>query len=108
LAGCSTTRVGADHFLLRFEQCFLVIRHFHLENVRRIEQPVGVLFETENGGTLIGLVGADAFKHAHPVVQGVGQHVRRCLAPRHQLAVVPDESVAIRHGHGLLSLCWKY
>jgi len=100
-------RVGAHHFLLRFKQGFLVIRHFHLEDVGRIEQAVGVLFEPENGGALVGLVGADSFKYAHPVVQGVRQHVRGCLAPRHQLAVVPDESVAIRHGHGLLSLCWK-
>jgi hypothetical protein len=55
--------------------------------------------EAEDGGALFGLVGADAFENAHAVVQGVGQDVRRGLTPGHQLAVVPDEAVAIRHGH---------
>ena len=55
---------------------------------RKIAGPVG------------GLVGAHALEHAHAVVQRVRQHVRRGVAPRHHLAVVPDPSVAVGHRHG--------
>jgi hypothetical protein len=96
--------VGAYHFLLCLEQRFLVIGHLHLEDVRRVEQAVGMLFETEYGGAVFGPVGADPFEDAHAIVQGVRQHVRCRLAPGDQLAVVPDEAVAIRHGHRLVSL----
>ena len=51
------------------------------------------------------LVGANALENAHAVMQGMRQDVSGCLAPRHQFAVVPDESVAIRHGHVFLPVC---
>ena len=50
---------------------------------------------------LVGLVGAHALEHRQAVVQRMGQHVGGGVAPRHELAVVPDEAVAVCHRHGL-------
>ena len=97
--------IGAHDFLVRFDQGLFVVGHLHLEDESGVEQAVGVLFEPENRCALGGLVGADAFENTHPVVQGMRQHVRRGVAPIHQFAVVPDEAVAIRHGHVFLSSC---
>jgi len=52
----------------------------------RIEQPFGMFLQTENRRALFRLVGAQAFKHAHAVMQRVGQHMGRSIAPRHKLA----------------------
>jgi len=91
--------VGADDFLLRFVQFFLREGHLHLEDVGRTEQAFGVLLEAENRGATLGFIGADALENAHAVVQGVGEDVGGCFAPGHELAVLPNKSVAIRHGH---------
>jgi hypothetical protein len=37
-------------------------------------------------------------------MQGMGQYVGGGFAPGHELAVVPDETVAVGHGHGVISL----
>jgi ADP-ribose pyrophosphatase YjhB (NUDIX family) len=50
-----------------------------------------------------GLVGAHALEHGQAVVQGVGEHVGGGFAPGHELAVVPDEAVAVGHGHDWFS-----
>jgi hypothetical protein len=84
---------------VRFEQCGLVVRHFHLENMRRIEQPLDMLMQAENGRALGRLVGTDTLENAHAVVQRMGQYVGCCLTPWDQFPIVPDEAVAIRHGH---------
>ncbi len=46
-------------------------------------------------------VGALALEHRTAVVQRVREHVNIGLAPRHELAVEPDLSVAIVKGCGL-------
>ena len=53
----------------------------------------------ENRRALRGFVSAYTFKHAHAVVQCMGQHVRRGITPRHQLAVIPDHTITISHRH---------
>jgi hypothetical protein len=68
------------------------------------EQPVGVLLQAENRRALFGLVGAHALEDAHAVVQGVGEDVGGGVAPGNDLAVVPDDAVAVGHGHGEKSL----
>lgn len=50
-------------------------------------------------GAFFGLVERARLQKRHAVVQGVRQDVGGCFAPRHQVAVVPDKTVAIRHGH---------
>ena len=75
------------------------------EDVRGVEQALGVLGQPEDAGPLGRLVGAHALEHAEPVVQGVGQHVDLGVAPGDQLAVEPDEAVSIgkiRCAHVLL------
>ncbi|EXI70627.1 MAG: hypothetical protein AW07_03957 [Candidatus Accumulibacter sp. SK-11] len=94
--------VRAHHFLLCLEQGLPVVGHLHLEDVGGVEQALGVLGKAEDRRTPRRLVGTDSLEDAHAVVQGVGQHVGRGLAPWNELAVVPDEAVAIRHGHPLL------
>src|SRR3954454_7576519 len=63
--------------------------------------------QSENGGTVDGLVAAYAFEDAHAVMQRVGEDVRVRVAPRHHLAVVPDPPIAVGHRHGGLSFAAK-
>ena len=72
---------------------------FHHVDMRGIEQPVGVLLEAENRGPDLGLVSPDAFEYGQPVMEGVRQDVRVCIAPGHQFPVVPDLPVTVSHGH---------
>ncbi|CFP58098.1 Uncharacterised protein [Bordetella pertussis] len=96
--------VGAHHFALGLVEGVAVVRQRDLVDVGRIEQAVGVVLQPEDGGAGRGFVGAHAFEDGQSVVEGVGQHVRGGLAPRHQLAVIPDEAVAVRHRHDVLPL----
>ena len=91
--------VLAHHRALGLVQRVLVVGYLHVEDMRRAEQPVGVLVQTEDRRALLGLVGAHALEHAHAVVQGVGEDVDLGLTPGHQLAVEPDDAVTIRHIH---------
>ena len=89
--------------LRRVELFLRAERDLHPEDLRRAEQPVGVIAQAEDRGPVGGLVRAHALEHAHAVVQRVRQHVRGGVAPRHHLAVVPDPAVAVRHRHGGVS-----
>jgi hypothetical protein len=77
-----------------------VCTDLHAEDVRGAEQAVGMVAQAEDGRAVHRLVAADAFEHAHAVMQRVRQDVRRGLAPRHHLAVIPDPSIAVGHRHG--------
>jgi hypothetical protein len=55
--------------------------------------------QSEDRGATVGGVSANAFKHAHAVVQGMGQDMRVGLAPRHQFTVVPDQTITVGHRH---------
>jgi len=99
--------VGTDDLQLRRHEGGLVVGHLHLKDVRGIEQPVGVLLQTEDRSAFGGLVGTHAFKHTHAVMQGMGQHVGGGIAPRHKLAVVPDKTVAVGHRHNGLPSNWS-
>ncbi|MCY1314251.1 hypothetical protein D9M70_648700 [compost metagenome] len=70
--------------------------------MRRVEQAVGVVLEAEDGGADLGAVGAHALEDRQAIVQGVRQDVRRRVSPRDELAVIPDETVAVSHRHGVL------
>jgi hypothetical protein len=97
--------VGADDFLLRFVQFLGRVGHLHLEDVGRTEQALGVLLQAENRRAALGLVGADALEDAHAVVQGVREDVGGRVAPGHEFAILPNETVAIRHGHADSPCC---
>src|SRR5690606_39289390 len=90
--------------LLRLDQGGLVERHPHAEDVGRAEQAVGMLLQPEDGGAVVGLVGAYPLEDAHAVMQRVGEHVGGGVAPRHHLAVVPDQAVAVGHRFGYCHL----
>jgi hypothetical protein len=45
------------------------------------------------------VIDALPFEHAGGIVQPMGQHVGLRVAPRHELAVEPDEAVAVVEGN---------
>ena len=55
------------------------------------DQALGMLAELEN----LAVVGPLALEHGAGVMQGVGQDVDLGFAPGHELAVEPDEAVAV-------------
>ena len=61
------------------------------EDRRAVAQPRAVLGELEH----LAAIGALPLEHRGGIVQPVGQDVDVRLAPRHQVAVVPDPPVAI-------------
>ncbi len=70
-----------------------------IEHLRRALEPLGMLGALED----LAAIGALALEHAAGVVQAVGEHVHRGIAPGHELAVVPDDAVEpvvglFRHG----------
>ena len=71
--------------------------HAHLKNLGGVEQPLCVFFESEYGGAGRGLIGPHPLKNAHTVVQGVGQHMNLCIAPRHEFSIHPDPAITIGH-----------
>ena len=66
------------------------VRDVHVEDRRAAEQPLDVVGEAEDPGTVGGLVGADALEHAHAVVERVGEDVDPSVVPVDELAVHPD------------------
>jgi hypothetical protein len=50
-------------------------------------------------------IGALPFEHAAGVMQSMGEHVELGVGPRHDLAIVPNDPVALVKGqsHGVLS-----
>ncbi len=66
-----------------------------------------MFLQAEDGRALRGLVCPHALEHAHAVMQGMGEHVGGGFAPGYELAVVPDEAVAVGHGHDdFLKFVW--
>ena len=91
--------VVAHAGLLRGVELVLREGNLHAENLRRTEQPVGVVAQPEDRGAVDRLVRAHALEHAEAIMQRMRENVRRRFAPRHHLAVVPDPAVAVCHRH---------
>ena len=94
--------VGLHHVQVGGVDFFFAERQAHAQDMGRAEQAVGVILQTENRRALRRFVGAHTLEHAHAVVQGVGQHMGVRLAPGHEFAVKPDETVAVSHRHEIL------
>ena len=73
-----------------FAELGLVVGHIHPVDLGGIHQALNVLLQTEDAGTLGGIVGADPFKHRGAVMQGVGHDVNLRLVPLNQFTVKPD------------------
>ena len=61
------------------------------EQLGAVAQPRAMVAELEDGA----VIGALAFENRARVVQRVGQHMDVGVAPRHHLAIKPDEPIAI-------------
>src|SRR3546814_18273242 len=86
---------SSDLFLLCVVDLLLRPRHVHAENLRRVEQALGVVFKAEDRGAFGRLIGTHALEAADAVMQRVGQHMRGAFTPGLELAVVPDKAVAL-------------
>ena len=95
--------VGAHHFAMGFHDGLFVIGHLHLEDVCGIEQAFGMLAQAEDRRAFGRLVSSHALEHAHAVMKCMCQDVGGGIAPGYQLAIVPDEAVAVGHGHESIS-----
>src|SRR5690606_12620721 len=73
------------------------LRDLELEDAGALDQALGVLGELED----LAAVGALALEHRAAVVERVAQNMDIRLAPRNELAVHPDETVAIVVGNDL-------
>ena len=56
-------------------------------------QPLGMLGQLEDFAAISAL----ALEDGRAVVQGMGQYVHAAIAPGHELAVDPDETVPVVH-----------
>ena len=91
--------VGTHDFPMGFINRVLIVGHFHLEDVCRVEESCRVVLQAEDSRAATGVVGAHTFKHTHAVMQRMGQNVRIGIAPGDELAIHPDKTVAVRHRH---------
>src|SRR6266404_4005209 len=66
------------------------IGKIHAINFRGIAQPLHVLAETEDRGTLLGFVAANAFEHGRAVAHDVREDVQLGIVPLDPFSVVPD------------------
>jgi len=89
---------------LGFVDLILAERHFHVQNVSRAEQAVGMLFQAENRRAVRGVVRTHAFKTAEAVMQGVGEDVGLGITPGNHFSVQPDNAIAVSHRHSVLLL----
>src|SRR5680860_1356880 len=96
--------VLAHHRQLRGADHFFIERHGHAQDMRRVEQPGGVIGKPEDCRAATGLVRAHTLEYSHAVMQGMRQHMHLGFSPGHHLAVEPDQTVTIGHGHRQYSL----
>ena len=94
-------QIGAGQSVLFYNgnlcivQGFGIVGNLHTENMGRPEESVGMVLQTENSGSPVGLIGAYAFEHPQPVVQGMRQHMHLGISPGHHLTIEPDYAVTI-------------
>src|SRR5690606_8034989 len=83
----------------RFVDFFFGVGNLHAHDVGGVKQTIGMRLQTEDGGALVGVVGTDAFEHAHAIVQRMGQHMYVGIAPGNHLTIKPDNTITISHRH---------
>ena len=74
-------------------------RHFHVQDVGGVEQPVGVFFQPENCRAIRGVVRPHTFKAAKAVMQGVSEYMGFGFSPGNHFTIQPDKAIAISHRH---------
>src|SRR5690606_19126295 len=68
------------------------------DDLRGLDEALGVLAQAEHGGAALGAVGADALEDARAVVERVGEDRDGGFRLGHQVAVEPDQAGALRAG----------
>ena len=89
--------VRADHLVAGGPQLVDRVRDLHVEQARRVVQPLDVVAEPEDRGALGRVVAANAFEDAGPVMQAVDADVNLGVGPVDELAVHPDLLGLLHH-----------
>ncbi len=74
--------------LVDFLNC---VRNLKAHDLGRIDETFGMFLQLED----FAAIGSASYKHAARVMQTMRQHMHLRILPRHQLAVEPDETVAL-------------
>ncbi len=82
---------ATDQLVRRLADLLGGVGKLEVVELGRLLQPGEVLAVAEDGRASLGLIAADALEDAGAVVQPVAEHVRLCVLPRHELAVLPDQ-----------------
>ena len=83
--------VLADHLEDGIEDFLVGVGNLDPQDGGRVEQPVDVLLQAENGGFFIlHLITANALEYAESVMERVGQDVDVGLVPGDEFPVEPD------------------
>ncbi len=83
--------VGAQHLARRLVELGHRIGNLEVEDLGRFMQALMVLVELEDGA----VIGAHPLEHRTRIVQPVSEDVDLGIAPRDELAVKPDETLAL-------------
>ena len=83
--------VAADQLVGRLADLLGRVGQREVVELGRLGEPVQVLPVPEDRRAALGLVAADALEDPGAVVEAVGEHVRRCLLPGEEFAVLPDQ-----------------
>ena len=65
------------------------VRRRHAVDLGRVEEPVGVFRQPENGGTILGLVAAQTLEDRRAIMHDMGQHMDSGVVPIDQCAIQP-------------------
>src|SRR5690606_34632779 len=87
---------------LRLVDRVLVVGDIDLIDMAGAEQAPRMILQAEDGCADVCVVRTHTLEDGKAVMQGVGKDVGGGFAPRHEFTVVPDDTVAIRHGHRAL------
>ena len=67
--------IFANRRQMRLVDLLLGIGQLHVEDMRTVEKPVGVILQAKHCRPAIRFVGPHAFEHAHAIMQSVRQYV---------------------------------
>ena len=82
--------VAAYQFPRCLDELVRRVLHVHPVNLARVVHPLEMLAQAKNRRPLRRVVTTDAFENGRAELHGVGQHVERCVFPRHEFTVAPN------------------
>ena len=87
--------ISTHDVTLHIHDFLLAKRNVHAQNLRAVEQTLGMLFQTKDCRSVDGVVSANALKSAATVMQSVCEDVDLGVAPLDHFSVHPDFAVTV-------------